>query len=263
MIRTIERIGNFTSSGIVALMSTGKQQLGFGVGAITYITETNIERLLGRGIDNETNSKPTSWGNLLEPRVFDNLPTDYTYTSKVSAVHPEIDYWAGSADGIRENIDKALRAVFDIKCPFTLKSYVQLVLPMFLGMDGFEAMDAIRNGFEHEGINYPAHKDGDKYYWQLLSNACIHGLDYAELIVYMPYQSELLEIKKMADGNLSVYWMNFAEDESIPYLIDGGNFLNKYIIRFKIPAIDKQLLTDNVLKGGKLLIPRTQMKIAA
>lgn len=258
-MNSIIRNGNFTSSGIVALMSTGKQIHGFGVAALTYIMETNIEREINRSIDTEINSKPTSWGNLCEPRVHELLPTSYIYSSQITDINPEIDFWVGSKDGMNTAGELA---VTDIKCPLTLKSFIQLVMPLYCGLSGNEAMYAIRNGFDYKGFPYPAHKDGEKYYWQLVSNACHNNTDFAELIVYMPYQSELLEIKKMADGNPSVYWLNYANEEEIPYLVDGGKYKNLNIIRFKIPQEDKDLLKANVLKAGKLLTPRN-LSIAA
>jgi hypothetical protein len=253
MIRNELRVGNFTSSEIVALMTTGKQANGFGAAAITYIAETNMERLLERSLTDETNARPLAWGTLLEPRVFDLLGIDYTYSSNVTDVHPLIKYWAGSKDGTREG---EKRAVIDIKCPMTLKSFVGLVLPLSFGFIGNRAMEAIRDGFKFNGIDYPKHKDAEKFYWQIVSNACINDCNYGELIVYMPYQSELLDIKKLADGNPSVYWLNFATEDEIPYIKDGGLFKNLNVIRFEIPETDKHLLRQNVLKGGTMLINR-------
>ncbi len=262
MINNPLRIGNFTSSEIVALTATGKQQEGFGIAAITYILETNMERLLGCSIDSEIDAKPTSWGNLLEPRVHDILPTSYSYSSKQTDVHPDFPYWVGSKDGIN---NAGQPAVTDIKCPFTKKSFLQLALPSYFGKTGIEAMLAICDGFTQDGFEYPAHPQGKKYYWQLVSNACINKTTHAELIAYMPLQSELLEIKKMADGNSSVYWMNFIEDGAIPCIPDNGNFKNMYIIRFEVPQADKDLLTACVAKGGKLLVNPVaeQLKTAA
>ena len=128
MINNVQRVGNFTSSEIVALMSSDKSGKGFGAPALTYISETNMERLLGRSLTDEVSSRPMSWGTLLEERVFDLLGLNYTYSSKVTDVHPEISYWAGSKDGTNEEGEKA---VIDIKCPITLKSFVGLVLPLY------------------------------------------------------------------------------------------------------------------------------------
>lgn len=250
MILNKERIGNFTSSQIAKLMTTGKQTDGFGVAAITYISEKRMERLLGRSITDEVNARPLTWGKVLEQRVFQLLGLDYTYSSEETDVHPEIDFWSGSKDGTREGKD---RAVIDIKCPITLKSFCQLVMPLYCGLEGGEAIDAIRNGFEHEGVRYEKHKSGEDYYWQLVSNAIINGVDYAELIIYMPYHSELSDVKALAENNPNGSWIFFALENELPYLLDGGHFKNINVIRFKVPQCDKDLLTANVKKAGKLL----------
>jgi hypothetical protein len=254
------RNGNFTSSEIYKLMALDRSGKDFGSIAKTYIAETNYERMLANCIDNETNSKEMSWGNLLEPRVFELLGLEYVYSSQETSQHPLIDYWAGSTDGVRAVKD---RAVFDIKAPFTKKSFCQLCAPIVLGYTGIKAVDAIRNGFTHNGFTYPAHPKGDAYYYQLVSNACIHNTNHVELIVYMPYQSELLDIKQLADGNPSCYWMNFASEDEIPYLVDGGMFKNLNKISFEVPQADKDLLTANVLKAGRMLIPRKALQQAA
>lgn len=251
MINNELRIGNFTSSPIVALLSKNKKGDGFGQPALTYIMEKRLERMLGRSIDNETDARPLSWGKLLEKRVFELLGIDYTLSSTETDLHPNIPYWAGSKDGTHEGKE---RAIIEIKCPITLKSFCQLVLPLYCGLDGLEAMNAIRNGFAYKGIEYPAHKDGEKYYAQIVSNACINNLDYGELIVYMPYQSEIPAIRQMADGEANMYWLTYSEDSALPYLVDGGYFRNLNIIRFPIPKGDKIILTDTVIRAGKLLI---------
>lgn len=254
MIDNIERIGNFTSSEISALMTKGKQAEGFGVPAITYIAEKRMERLLGQSIDNETNARPLTWGKVVEKRVFDLLGLDYTYSPTETDMHPTINYWSGSKDGMHMSEEPA---VFDAKCPMTLKSFCQLVIPLYCGLDGNEAMDAIRNGFTHEGVTYEKHKQGEDYYWQLVSNAILNNVDYAELIVYMPYKSEIDLIKALAEDNNNASWIFFALEEELPYLNDGGVFQNLNIIRFKIPQCDKDALTANVEKAGSLLLGST------
>lgn len=251
MIKNELRIGNFTSSEISALNSTGKQAEGFGVAAITYISEKRMERLLGRSLDTETNARPLTWGKVVERRPFELLDTSYTFSSTETDVHPEIEYWAGSKDGTRETEE---RAVFDIKCPITLKSFCQFVMPLYCGLEGNDAIDAIRNGFEHDGVRYEKHKSGEDYYWQLVSNACINKCDWAELIVYMPYESELADISLMAEDHPNGMWIRFPNEGDLPYIKDGGVFKNVNVIRFRVPKEDKELLTKNVLKAGKLLL---------
>ncbi|MGN6438503.1 MAG: hypothetical protein ACTHMM_18310 [Agriterribacter sp.] len=238
MINNIARIGNFTSSEIFNLTKEGKKAGTWGAPALTYIKECNMERRLGRSITDETNARPLTWGKLVESRAFEMLGLEYTLSSTETDVHPEISFWAGSKDGTKED------TVIDIKCPITLKSFCQLVDPVYNGLSGMEAIQAIRDD----------HKDGEKYYWQLVSNAILSGKRFAELIVYMPYQSEISEIKRLADGKPNAMWISFAGEDELPFLPDNGYYKNINIIRFEVSDYDKNLLTEKVKAAGELLI---------
>ena len=263
MINNQHRGGNFTSSKIVALLSMGSREMteeelaahkkAFpksrkktieswpGKAALTYIDEKKMERRLGRSLSTEINARATSWGTLVEGRVFDLLGLEYTLTSKQTLLHPNYPFWAGSPDAEKKN------TVPDFKCPLTLKSFCQLVDPLYLGLEGMDAMNMVREN----------HEDGDTYYWQIVSNACIKGYDYGELIVYMPYLAELLEIKEMArrDQSGKYKWIDYAEFDELPYLLPNGYYNNLNVIRFRIPPEDKDHLTLRVEAAGKLLIP--------
>lgn len=252
MINNTARIGNFTSSEIVALTTRDKSGKGFGKPALTYIEETNFERNLGRSLSDECNARPLTWGKLLEPRPFELLSTAYSLNSSDTIVHPLYDYWAGSPDGFKYDEGKT---VTDIKCPFTAKSFCQLVKAIYaFNLSGIDAINYIRQ----------YHKDGEKYYWQLISNACITGSKYAELIVYMPYLSELADIKDMADdGQGKHYFISMAMDGELPYLVDGGYYKNINIIRFEVPQIAKDFLIESVVRAGELLIKPPSILIAS
>lgn len=246
MINNVARIGNFTSSEIVALTKKAKDGKNFGAPALTYIAETNMERRLGRSLTDEATAKPLTWGKLLELKVFDDLGMEYILSSTETDVHPSIPYWAGSKDGIK--FDEG-RTVADIKAPITLKSFCQLVDPLYEGLTGMDAMNAVRDN----------HKDGDKYYFQLVSNAIINDCRFAELIVYMPYASDIEDIKFRASNVSGTqmgkhYWISMAGDDELPYLPDGGYYKNLNIIRFEVPAADKLALTKDVLRAGEMLI---------
>lgn len=262
MIHNKHRGGNFTSSKIVALLSMGSREMTEeelveykksnpkgrkktieswpGKAALTYIDEKKMERRLGRSLSTEINARATSWGSLVEGRVFDLIGLEYTLTSKQTLLHPHYPFWAGSPDAEKKN------TVPDFKCPLTLKSFCQLVDPLYRGLSGIDAINAVRE--EHE--------DGETYYWQIVSNACIKGYDYGELIVYMPYLAELLEIKEMADRDQSgkYKWISYAEFDELPYLLPNGYYKNLNVIRFEIPKADKELLTMRVEQAGKLLL---------
>jgi hypothetical protein len=263
MIHNQDRVGNFTSSKIVALLSMGSREMTEdelaahknanpksrkktieswpGKAALTYIDEKKMERRLGRSLSTEVNARATSWGSLVESRVFDLLGLEYSLTSKETIVHPDYPFWAGSPDAEKRNTAP------DFKCPLTLKSFCQLVDPIYNGLTGMDAINAVRE----------THEDGETYYWQIVSNACIKGYQFGELIVYMPYLAELLEIKEMArrDGSGKYKWIEYAEFDELPYLLPNGYYKNLNVIRFEIPKADKDLLTVRVEQAGKLFLP--------
>lgn len=270
------RNGNFTSSEIVALLSTVSRPMtdeelkdhlkNFpkskkknidswpGRAAITYINQCNMERKLGRALDNDVDSRPTNWGKFVEPLLFSMLSEDYTYNSSETLVHPEIDCWLGTPDGFKRS---QIKTVVEAKCPFTLESFCKLVNPLYEGMEGIDAMNAIRNGYKDKnGLFQSPHQDGDKYYWQTVSNACIEGCDYADFIVYCPYESELSVIQSVAvqSGDPTAYFIANSQKKSLPYLPDDGFYRNINIISFKIPQSDKDLLIETVKKAKKYLI---------
>lgn len=245
MIRNDERIGSFTSSKIGDLMTNGRKQGELGAPAKTYIAEKNMERRLQRSINTESNARPLSWGLLLEQHVFGILGLEYQLVSQQTIVHPEYHFWAGSPDA--NKFDEG-GTVVDIKAPITLKSFCQLVDPIYDGLEGLEAMAAVRKN----------HKSGDNYYWQLVSNGILTGSKYAELIVYAPYKSELDIIRNFANEHEiqnedKYYWISRAADDELPYLPDSGFYKNINIIRFEIPTEDIEALTERVVEASKLL----------
>lgn len=260
------RVGNFTSSEIVNLFSeptaaAKKEGKIFGAGAMTYISECNNERRLGRSISNESAAHPLTWGKACERRVFDLLGTSYAEVSQESLVHPKIDYWTGSPDGTIES-DAGLTVV-EVKSPFTLGSFCTLVNPIYFGLEGLEAMKAIREGFtDKTGMVHPKHKEGDTYYWQIISNAILTGAKFAEFVVFCPLFSTLNEIRSIAQDMPpevlgAYYWLANSGNDDIPWLVDGGFYQSLNKIRFEVPEEDKQLLTERVKLAGQLLIPPT------
>lgn len=248
------RIGSFTSSNIYKLLAKNKKGDGFGAPALEYIADKNMERRLKLSLANEVDSKETLWGTLVERKAFNILGLDYNLTSNVTLTHPTIPFWAGSRDGAKFDGAGKVETVIDIKCPFTRKSFCQLVDTL-----GYNNSDPAIGGFVINSIR-ENHKSGEQYYWQLVSNACISDCNFAELIVYCPYKSELSDIRKLANeasGEGDKFkFLNYAYDENLPYLLDGGYYSNVNIIRFQIPEADKILLTNTVIEAGKLLITK-------
>lgn len=233
------RVGNFTSSQIWKLMTNGKVQGTLGKPALTYIQEKNFERMLGQLLESDTPSRPTSWGKLCEEFAFQQLGMEYRLQSQSTVVHPEFDCWKGSADCIKFGEHKT---VVDIKCPYTRKSWC-----LFNEVSTLEGLRA-------------DHPDGEAYYWQLVSNAIINDCTHAELIVFMPYQSQLEAIRELCqqvgtvDDMHKYFWIANSRDEDLPYLLDGGHYSNLHIISFEVPESDKQALTERVAICCPMLI---------
>jgi len=244
MIHNENRIGNFTSSDIAALMKKDKVG-GLGAPAYTYIDEKKMERRLGRSLDSESRTKPLTWGKLMEQRIFDLLGTEYQLVSQETLTHSTIPFWAGSPDGSKFDEGKT---VVEFKCPMTMKSFCQLVDPLYDGLTGMDAMNKIRE----------KHAQGETYYWQIVSNSILDQTKFAELIVYCPYLSELQGIRDYAcnidsAAQFQFAWINNAQDDELPYLVDCGFYKNINIMRFEVPEEDKTALTERVLRCGELL----------
>lgn len=240
-----KRIGNFTSSEISALMSKGQAAGSIGKPFYTYIQQTNYERMLGRSLDREASARPLDWGTLIESRVFQLLGLDYKLCSQETIDHPRIPFWKGSPDC--QKFDPGL-TICDIKSPLTLSSFCQLVTGLY--EEDVDPVAYFRTN----------HKDGDKYYYQLLSNAEITRSKYAELVVYCPYKSELDSIRALAEelddpGKSRYHWIYSARDEELPWLPDNSKYKNLNVIRWEVPDTEKWLLIERVKKAGEKLIP--------
>ena len=240
------RVGNITSSEIVALTTNGKAKDTFGKPFYTYIKQCNWERNLGRSLDTNTTSRPLSWGKLMEIFYFQTMGLiHYTPLMDEPKQHPTIESWWGSPDAINNN----LKCVSELKCPQTMQSFCQLVEPLMQGMTGINAMYIIRG----------EHPDGEKYYWQCVSNAIITGNTNAELIIFCPYKSQLDDVRQLAqdmptDQLYQYYWIGNATDKELPYLIDGGKYKNINSIYFEIPQADIDFLTNRVNEAVKMLV---------
>ena len=161
-----ERAQTFSSSAIWKLTTQNIKKAGFGKPGLTYIEEVKMEIALGRALTGaDSGGKECTWGNLVEKRVFDLLPMHYLLESRTRFAHPEIPQWTGAPDLLTKEL------VGDIKSPYTLKSFCNLVRCMEAGIETLKD-------------EYP------EYYWQLVSNAIINDCKYAELIIYCPYLKE-------------------------------------------------------------------------
>lgn len=225
--------GNFSSSEMVRLMGSKKVRE-------TYIKERNMERRLGRVLKNDFSSRDTSWGHLMEYWGFGLLPTSYSLISDKTIVSPIIEAWVGSPDAVNNTEPKA---VCDIK-GLQLKAFCEMVDAWKKG-----GIQAVREETEC----------GEKFYWQITSNACLVGAKVGELILICPYESQLFDVKAACvkydgpdPGRFT--WFANAADDQLSYLPDGGYYKNINIMRFDIPALDKCKVHDQVVASAKELI---------
>jgi hypothetical protein len=241
----VDRIGNFTSSQIGALMKNGRDKVSFGKPALTYIDEKNFERKSKRPLKKESDARPLVWGKVCERYVTTALLSEeYTPMSQVTIGHPEIEFWKGSPDAMKAN------TAVEIKCPDTLKSFFQMVEAFEGGLMESDQIARFRDISD----------DTDKYYWQMVSNAILLNTEYAELITFCPYQSELDYIRAVASREAGLgdntSWIVFAKDDTLPYVLDNGEYKNIYYFKFLVPKEDKELLTQRVQQARTLLINR-------
>ena len=225
------RTATFSSSQIWKLMTNDKKG-GFGAPAKKYIKQVQYETLLGRSINSETNARPASWGTMLESRVFELLGIEYQLVSRERLVNPDCKHHTGMPDIITES------KVGDIKCPFSLEVFCDKIAAL-------QNIEVYKDEFPED-------------YWQLVSGSILTGKNTAEAIIYVPYKSELQEIRDMAANYDSEYqnkveWITWAFDRDLPYLIEGGFYKNLNIFAFEVPQSDKDLLTARVLEAAKLL----------
>ncbi len=255
------RVGFFTSSQIGRLCGFDRTGKNPSVGFMTYVQEVQMERDMGLPINDESQAKNLIWGKLIESRVNNLLPSDYSVSSQETDVNPEIPDHSGSKDGLRHSEKKA---VLEIKCPRTRKSFYNAVIGMGECED-VKYLDRIiryaKNGKYAIDNLRKNHKDGEDWYFQIVSNGVINGLDFGELVVYCPFQSELQEIRDEAqnyNGDIplsALYWIgNNTNDDELVYINKGGKFNNLNIIRFEIPQEDKDFLIDRIKLAGSYLV---------
>lgn len=235
MTTNIDRIGNATSSQIYRLMGT--QQV-----FDSYLEECNMERELMRSVDKEENARQLTWGKLCETYLFGSiglLGLEYRASGNTTRVHKYYNWWSGSEDGEFEN------GVLELKCPYTIKSFYKF--SKAIQKDDIAAIRDVKIGTS---------KDGEKYYWQMVSNACLLDVDYAEFCVYMPFEIELDAIRETSGlmENINDYaWVNWSNNDQLPHLKVNGVLSNLSKLRFEVPKKDKEALIKKVIEFGSRL----------
>lgn len=260
MINNKLRIGNFTSSEAHNLVKMGKRDMTdeeietqkkenpksrarttecitvFQQGGLSYITKKANETRMGKSFDVGAYSQSLAWGEIMEMFVFSELGLEYKPVSKGTVEHPEIKGWAGTCDAEKyRNGEKY--AVAEIKCywPENFANYVNVLLKKDVAL--------LRDEFPKE-------------YWQIVSNACILGLDYGEAICFMPYESQMKEIRESIESlDIPHQWryrfVAELDNWQLPVLPDKGYYKSMNKFEFEIPKSDKEYLTKRIIEAIK------------
>jgi len=244
MISSYKRGGRFTSSKIVALTTSGRGEFGFGAKALTYIKEKQIEIRMECSVDLGGGGQAGNWGIFMEDVCHKKLlkrDLGYRKSSRTTELHPDFifsKYWSGSCDYEYFKGD-------ELTCISEQKSYQKKAFALYTDCILKNETELLKNEFPQE-------------YWQIVSNAIIHNVDFGEAISFMPYESDFEMIKDLAynyeGGDEWKYRFIYeGKMDYLPYLKDGGYYKDLNIFRFEIPEADKDFLTERIEKAIILL----------
>ena len=231
------RIGKFTSSQMSRLMASLKN--GTPSSAFyTYVEEKAIERRMGCTLDTDIKTRPILWGRLMEMVIFDLLGMSYKMTHKETKIHPVFPFFAGTPD--LEHAEKA----GEIKC-YGRKKFGQLAMCLLK-----KDVALFKENFKEE-------------YWQTIANAILTEKTRAEIILYMPYKKELLELLELVqesnflernglDPN-DFYWFRIENIETMSYLPDDSGFSNINSFEFEVPEEDVIAIEQRIVLAEKEL----------
>lgn len=235
----------FTSSKVHNLTSTNRGGTGPGQPFFTLCEEVYFRHLLDRDLEVEAYSRPMAWGEYVERYVFELLGWEYSLESKVQFTHPEKDlaqWWSGRPDVLRH---QPVKAVGDVKCPQP-KNYAFMVDLFLKPWTTGEKLEFMKKD-----------KDLKKYYWQLVSNAILTDCEFAQLIVFLPTEMQLEEIRHQANSideeslpaGRTIWDYKFIADNpkhKLPHIANSSLLKPLYSFEFEVPEEDKILLTERV-----------------
>jgi len=254
------RISSVSSSEIVNICGEGKAKDSVSVTFYTYIKKKRYEYYLKQKLESDVDTFNFAWGKVAEVIAHKLLSADYRFQSENTIPHPSILGWVGTPDGERfkEILRKLIKiSVTDIKCPATRLAFMDLIVELY-EYDGEKSVPKniveMKKGIFAALVEDTDNKimqiirntasDGDKYYWQILSNACIEDTPYGELIAYCPYFENLQTIIDY-NINLKIPYnpIIYKKPEEMPHILKESGLLELNIIRFKVSEKDKQFLS--------------------
>lgn len=239
----------FSSSKIVALTKNGRSILGFGAPAMTYIEEKIFEEIIGQSLSESAYSRAIAWGNLMEQVCYDALELKWEMVSNKHVAHSHHflkDYWIGACD------IKCTDSIGEIKC-YGRKKAVAYALCL-----QEKSIESLKANFDQE-------------YWQMVSNAILNNVDYAEAISFLPDENDMERVRylieetdylsdRLNDPNPWKYrFINECENWELSTINSKRSQIKNITrFRFKVPKEDKEFLTNRVfdavwVKAWKLI----------
>lgn len=214
----------------VACVSSSQVYRIMGTPAIykTYQKEVKFEQRMKRKLSLGKSTNATNWGLFLEQIVHQSLSLDYITQAQVTLPHPTIKGWVGSPDTFTDEV------VADIKCfePLNFCNYIEVLE---------------QNSTEVFKKEYP------KEYWQLISNALILGKSKIQVILYLPYEKDLEDIRNLAASydEYDAWKYRFIYELPPSQLAcqpNDSGYKDLNIFTFDLPKEDAELLTSKVIK---------------
>jgi hypothetical protein len=148
--------------------------------------------------------------------------------------HPTLP-WSGAPDMVSET------EVADVKSPYTLRSFCEL------------SDMCAESVIAHENLK----EKKPEYYWQLVSNAILAGVDDVALYIHgveRKYFNEVVDYAEAMVDNLNTYaWISFSQPEQLPLIPKESKYPAITNISFTVPQEDKDLLTARVEMAAKIL----------
>lgn len=253
-------MANFTSSNVWKLIKKGSRPMteeekkaykeknpkgqkrniddGFSAGGETYINEKRQEQKRKRSLNLDSYSRALAWGDLMELLVYDMIGLEYQIQSKETTKHASVPRWSGSCDLLVPGIK-----VGEIKCyqPKMFCDYADMLLQ--------KDLDLFRTDFAEE-------------YWQIVSNAAIHGVSHGEALAFLPYDSMAPMIAEFAveyDGDDAWKYRYIYEEiykgdlHKLPFQPDDSEYPALVTWEFEVPNEDILYLESRILEATKLL----------
>jgi len=230
------RAGRFTSSKLFNLVKKGRSE-DFDSKGLKYIQEKAHECRFETTLDTAPYNEAMAWGNLMEQYVYDQLGyniegVDYELASKDTLIHPDHDFWSGTPDLVKY-FNGNLKSISEIKC------YQKRKFGLYVDCMAKKDVELFKKEYPQE-------------YWQIVSNACIMGVDYGEVLAFMPYKSQIDDIRDIVNnmqGDAPWKYRFILEKDvnDLPFLPDDGYYDSVNMFEFEIPFSDKILLTNRVV----------------